>query len=851
MSNKNKIFRYLGSAAGICLFVVALFIIHHRLKNYHLADIIAAIRQIPVLSLLAAAGLTILDYFVLTFYDSLAVLYIKAKLRYPKIALASFVGYAFTHNVNLIGGSTARYRIYSAMGLSAADIAKLIVFCSLTFWIGFLTMAGISFIFFNQEVPAGLHIPLWMVRPLGVIFLLVITAYIIYVYAGRKMLSIKGWVLEKPSKRILAGQILIACCDWIIACGVFYVLLPGEIHLSFRHFLGFFLLAQIAGLFSNVPGGLGVFETVMLLLLSQYEDSSAVFGCLLVYRLIYYIIPFVVAAIILAGHELLESKHLIKQAGDIFEKWSSMITPNVLALTSFIAGVVLLISGAMPAVKGRMQILKDILPLGAIELSHFLASVAGALLLLLARSLQRRINAAYILTIILLCAGIVFSLVKGFDYEEAIVLTVILLAFLPCRREFYRRAAIFTRRFEALWFVLITVIIACSMWVGFFSYRHIEYSNELWWKFTFHSDAPRFMRATMGVVIAVLLYAVMQLMLPAKPKSEAASDEVLEKARKIISGIDRTYANIALLGDKQFLFNDEHTAFIMYGIVGRSWITVGGPVGPESEWNELIWKFREMCDYYDGWPVFYQIANQHLEYYLDIGLSFLKVGEEAIVDLREFSLEGSAHKNLRNAHNKISKMGYSFEILSAEEAAKIMDRLEKISDSWLKEKNTREKQFSIGSFDRKYLSYFPMAVIRRDAVIEAFANIWPTGTKKELSIDLMRHLPTCPNGIMDYLFTELLLWGKEQGYESFNLGMASLSGMADKDLAPLWHKVGTFIFNQGEHFYNFQGLRQYKEKFHPVWQARYLACPRGLMLPRILTNIVTIISGGLTGIIKR
>jgi phosphatidylglycerol lysyltransferase len=296
-----------------------------------------------------------------------------------------------------------------------------------------------------------------------------------------------------------------------------------------------------------------------------------------------------------------------------------------------------------------MQFLKDVLPLEAIELSHFLASVAGALLLLLARSLQRRINAAYHLTIILLFAGIVFSLLKGFDYEEAIILSIILLAFLPCRVEFYRKAAIFARRFDTLWFILIFIVIACSFWIGFFSYRHIEYSNELWWKFAFHSDAPRFLRASSGVVIVVLLFAVMQLLLPSKPKTSTPTDDVLETVRQIVNASDITEGNIALLGDKEFLFNDKKNAFLMYGVEGKSWITLGGPIGPESEWSELIWKFRELCDYYDGWPVFYQIENKHLDYYVDIGLSFLKLGEEAIVDLKKFTLEGGENKNLRNA----------------------------------------------------------------------------------------------------------------------------------------------------------------------------------------------------------
>ncbi|MGA2915331.1 MAG: bifunctional lysylphosphatidylglycerol flippase/synthetase MprF [Sedimentisphaerales bacterium] len=847
----KKWFRYFGSVIGICLFILALFVIHHRLHQYHIADIIDKARQTPAVYLLLAIFITALDYFVLTFYDTMALHYLGHPMKYPSIALASFVGYVFSHNLTVLGGSTARYRIYSALGISASEIAKLIVFCVITFWLGFFSVGGISFMLFHQPIPPELHMPIASVKPLGFIFIAIVIIYLIYAGLSNKPLKFGGWEFARPSPAILVGQIVISCTDWLLVCGVLYVLLPAGTELSYFQFVGIFLFAQIAGILSNIPGGLGVFETVIFLLLAPYAETSAIAGSLILYRLFYYLIPFGFAAGLLVAHEMFMGRKAIKTAGAIFGRWASAVTPHILALTCFVAGMLLLFSGALPSVRGRMALLRDLLPLGAVEFSHFLASVAGALLLLLARSLQRRINIAYHLTVILLAFGIVFSLLKGFDYEEAIILTIILLVFLPCRKEFYRKAAIFARRFEPFWFVLIAIVIICSVWVGIFSYRHLEYSNEIWWKFAFHSDAPRFLRATSGVIIVVLLYAVMQLLLPFKPKIKTPSTDEFQIIRQIVHSSPDIYANLALLDDKQFLLSEGKNAFVMYGVAGRSWIAMGDPVGPENEWNELLWQFRELCNYYNGWPVFYQIENIHLDLYLDIGMSFLKLGEEARVDMESFSLEGSANRDLRQTRNKIQKLGYTFEIIPQERSAQIVDKLQNISDLWLKEKNVREKRFSLGSFSREYISNFPIAVIRNNSDIAAFANVWTTSQKEELSVDLMRHLPDCPNGIMDYLFTEMMLWGKEQGYRQFNFGMAPLSGLTDNALAPLWHKVGTFIFRHGEHFYNFGGLRAYKEKFNPVWQPRYLACPRGLMLPRILTNLAGLISGGITGTIAK
>ena len=129
----------------------------------------------------------------------------------------------------------------------------------------------------------------------------------------------------------------------------------------------------------------------------------------------------------------------------------------------------------------------------------------------------------------------------------------------------------------------------------------------------------------------------------------------------------------------------------------------------------------------------------------------------------------------------------------------------------------------------------------------ACTNIWCGADKTEISPDLMRYLPTAPRSVMEYLFVQLILWGREQGYEHCNLGMCPLSGLEARALAPLGARLGDFVFRHGEHFYNFQGLRDYKAGFDPEWRPRYLACPGGIALPMVLTNIATLVSGGLRG----
>jgi len=174
-----------------------------------------------------------------------------------------------------------------------------------------------------------------------------------------------------------------------------------------------------------------------------------------------------------------------------------------------------------------------------------------------------------------------------------------------------------------------------------------------------------------------------------------------------------------------------------------------------------------------------------------------------------------------------------------------------VSDAWLSEQDTAEKGFSLGSFSAPYLQRMPVAVVRANARVVAFASLLTTDLTAEVSIDLMRHVPDAPNGTMDFLFAKLLLHLQSHGYQRFGLGMAPLSGMAEHALAPRWHRVGRLLFTHGENFYNFQGLRAFKEKFAPQWEARYLAAPGGITPLFVLADVAALISGGLRGVITK
>jgi phosphatidylglycerol lysyltransferase len=744
-----------------------------------------------------------------------------------------------------------RYRLYSAWGLSALQITRVVVFCTLTLWLGFFTLGGAVFLIEPLTLPAAIHLPLTSVRAIGILMLAVVLAYGILTAAKKAPITIREWEIELPSVRLFVSQLTIAALDWMLASLVLFVLLAPGTAISYPEFMAAYLLAQLAGLVSQVPAGLGVFETVIVLMLSARLPANQIFGALLGYRALYYWLPLGTAALLLGLQEILRKRERLGVFVRLFERWLSPMVPQVFAFAAFIGGAILLFSGTTPVVEQRVVFLKKLLPLPFLEFSHFVGSVAGMGLLLLGRGLQRRLDAAYHLTIGLLIAGIVASMAKGFDYEEAIALLLILIAIWPTRRHFYRKASLFSERFNAAWIAAILIISGCSVWLGFYSYRHLEYADSLWWRFAFTADASRFLRATVGVVVCGLFFAAARLLRPAAPQPTESGRQELEKAYSIVRNSAEVSANLALLGDKRLLFSPEGDGFIMYALEGRSWIAMGDPVGPDARWPELIWKFRELSDRYGGRTVFYEVGHEHLHLYLDLGLSLLKLGEEARVPLTTFSLEGGARKDLRYTRRKLEKEGCRFEVIQPESVAAHLEELKKISDAWLAEKNTREKGFSLGFFQPDYIKQCPVALVIRNERIEAFANLWTGAQLGELSLDLMRYLPEAAEGVMEFLFICLMLWGKAQGYRWFNLGMAPFSGLENRALAPLWNRLGAFVFRYGEHFYNFQGLRQYKEKFDPQWRPRYLASPGGLALPQIFANLATLISGGMKGVVAK
>ncbi len=837
--------RWLLPVLTLLIFAGVAFVLRRELEQFRFASVLMHLQAIPAGALAGAVGLTAISYWLLGFYDFLALRYLGKRVRYARTIFTSFIAYSFGHNFGIAAftGAAVRYRLYSSVGLNAADVATIAAFCGVTTAIGLGLLAGVSFVAAPEQAAHALHMQDHFVFALGLLLIGLVVLYALWSLYGPRRVELLGWALRAPPASISLPQIALAVVDLNVSALVLWLLLPPGSGVSVVAFAGAYAIAMSAAVASHVPGGLGVFESLLVLALPGVP-ADQLFGSLLAWRAIYYLLPLLVAALLFGGQELRSQRGALARIEQLAAAYISPIVPQVSGALVVVAGFLLLVSGVTPTVDRRLALLRQVLPLAVLEFSHLLASVIGLALLILARALFRRVATAYQLTVWLLIAGMVASVLRGLQIEQSLVLGLVLAVLWLGRRAFYRPAEIMAQRFTPAWIMSLTIIISTAVWIGFFAYRHVEYSHSLWWTFAFEADAPRMLRASLVVVLLAAAFLAANLLRPARPDPGVASPADLERARGLITGCSQALANAVLSADKRLLFSTGGDAFLMYQISGRSWVALGDPIGSPQSQEELVWRFRELSDRHAGWTVFYQVSADRLPLYVDLGLAVMKLGEEARVYLRDFSLEGSARAELRTQRRRAERDGASFQVVQPADVQPLLPKLRAISDAWLQEKAVAEKGFSVGAFNESYAMQFPVALVIAQGEPVAFASLWVAGSGEELAVDLMRFGPDAPRGAMDFLFVELMLWGRAQGYRWLNLGMAPLAGLEQHPLAPAWHRVGNFVFRYGEHFYNFDGLRRYKAKFNPVWESKYLASPGGLALPRVLIDVSVLISGG-------
>ena len=303
---KGRLRRAVGVVLPMILLPLAIWMLHRELRDYHLRDVLAELAVLSWPQVALACGCAIFAYFMLGGYDWLALLHVGHRLPLIKVASTAFISYALGYNLgySVVTGGSIRYRLYGAWGLAPSDIAKVVAFCFLTFWIGAVAIAGAVCLIEPATIAVVLHLPETWIRPLGFLPVLLVAGYLVWSVVQPRPLRIRRWELNPPLWWIAVGQIVVTALDLVLAGTVLYILLPDNIGLSYPAVMGMYLIAVILGLASQVPGGLGVFESAFLQLLPTGVSVAAVTGALIAYRTVYYIFPLLIALLLMGGQEL-------------------------------------------------------------------------------------------------------------------------------------------------------------------------------------------------------------------------------------------------------------------------------------------------------------------------------------------------------------------------------------------------------------------------------------------------------------------------------------------------------------------------------------------------------------------
>ncbi len=530
------------------------------------------------------------------------------------------------------------------------------------------------------------------------------------------------------------------------------------------------------------------------------------------------------------------------------------LAPIAAAGLTLAAGVELLASGATPSVPDRFLAIYNAAPELLIEISHFLSGLLGLGLVMLAFGLRARLDGAWGATLVVLLVAAPLALLKGFIWEETTALVMLAALLLPFRAAFPRRSRLIQMEITPGWLLSALAAVLGAGLLGLWSFQHADYADQPLWKTMMDGDAERSIRAWAGAALALFGFGAWRLVATAAtPKVVGEADPDFHRVRAILAKAEAAEpsSNLALLGDKRFLFSGSGESFLMFAVRGRSWIALGGPVGRRDERSDLMWRFRELADAHAARPGVYSIGADDLPDVIEMGFSIQKVGEAAAVALDDFQIEGRRRGNLRRAWRKAGEDGARFDILQPNEVADHLEDLAQVSQAWLAHHAGGEKGFSMGGFHPGYICEFPVGVVWFNGRIVAFANLWTTAERTAFSMDLMRYSDDAPKNIMDYLFVELITWGKSQGYQAFDFGMAPLAGLEDRPLAPMLSRVGRLFFDRGEDLYNFQGVRKFKDKYDPNWRPMYVAAPNKWAIPLLLADVGLLSSGGVAGLAKR
>jgi uncharacterized membrane protein YbhN (UPF0104 family) len=626
----KRLLRHLPAVLGLILLGGAVYVVQKEFRGLKIEDIARVLKQMPARTLAAGFLLSILSYCILTLYDRFGTYYAGRPISYRRVAFVSFCAYALAHNLGFstVSGGAVRYRLYAHWGLTPLQIAKVVAFCSFTFGLGAMVLGGMALLVEPEAVPFfGERLPLWVMHAIGGGLWAIVLGYVTLARALRHR-TIFGHAIALPGWRMAILQVLLATVDVAVAAAVFYTLLPAAPGLNYVRFLAVYVASYTAGLAATIPGGIGVFDTAVLVGLSPYLAAPQIVGAIVVFRLYYYIIPLFLAGSLFAGNEIvLRSRSLLRPAPTMrgtvpATRWSE---PDfvVAAITGVVAicGAFLLCLGVVEQRPDFSWIDPDFADAAA-QAGEFVPSLIGGALMVCAVAMSQRVTLAWSTTIALLLVAAAFTIVQD---EPLWIPGVLVLAgglIAPFRSAFYRHARLLSGPMEGAVAVPLLTLVVCILALATFE-RHVRWlSDNSWWEVVISPEVPNSLRASVAFTVGLALVALWRLLRP-------------RRVSYLIWGVPARLRYAALGAESPaeadgIVWGEAGRAGIPFRRTSRVLVGIGDPAGAESDRISAIWRLRDLARQEGLDAAIWRAGRTHLKVYADLGLAALPLGADGL-----------------------------------------------------------------------------------------------------------------------------------------------------------------------------------------------------------------------------
>lgn len=803
--------------------------IFHQLNWHQVGDALSNQSPVVILSMLLCGLIAVLPMLI---YDFVIVKFLPGDFSAGYIARSGWVINTFTNVAGFGGllgatlranfykeGASKREILYAISKIALFLLAGLSIFCWISLVMMFVIPSEVTFHKYSIWLLAGgLYFPI---------------LFFVTKFKDNEFFKDLTW---KREFTLIVGSTV----EWGFAALFFLVigaLMGIRVHLI--DVVPLYIIAEILGIISMVPGGLGSFDVFMILELTHLGVSSELAVVwILFFRLFYYIVPFLIGGIFFVhdmGHQINENFDGIPQS--IVRK----IAHGLVTMFMYFSGIFMLLESALPNFTFSNSILVQFMPYTFFFLNQMTNILFAFLLLGMARAIQLKQRKAYVPTLIILAIGVINTLWKEYTPTLAVFLVFVMICIVLSRKELYREKMQFSFESIVLNMLMFGGAFLIYMLVGILNRpsHHRPIPNGL-----IFPDQQVWLYGLVGMIIAGIILLVMMNYFT---KGEDPFNQFTFPEKRIKNIIEQFGGNevshLAYLKDKYVYIYQKDNAdqlFLMYQIKADKIIIMGEPVGNQRYLKDAIRKLVSLSDKYGYQLVFYEINSKLTMILHEFGFDFIKTGEEGYVDLNQFTLSGKKQRAQRALMNKFKREGYAFEIINPPFNSEIMTELKEVSDSWLGSRN--EKGFSLGFFDEDYIQRTPVAIVRnQEGQLVSFATLMPMedGT---LSIDLMRHRNDAPSGIMDKVFIELFKYGQANGYQLFDLGMAPLSNVGDSKYSFIEERVAHFIYEYGYKLYGFQGLKSFKNKYANEWHSKYTTYRKRSSIAITMLQLVMVVN---------